>query len=96
MLPWCYGELALKPWDIERLCPVEIDYMLQGWQRRYDRLEDLFIVWDAYPQYQVASPKKHPPLERLFAHRKKRQSRKEKQNTLNEIMAEFGLQQEGG
>lgn len=70
--------------------------MLQGWQRRYDRLEDLFIVWDAYPQYQVANPKKHPPLKRFFSHRKRRRTEKEKQETLNEIMAEFGLQQEGG
>lgn len=96
MLPWCYGELALKPWEIERLCPVEIDYMLQGWQRRYDRLEDLFIAWDAYPQLQIANPKKRLKLESLMAHRKKRQTKKEKQDTLNEIMAEFGLQQKGG
>ena len=78
------------------MCPVEIDYMLQGWQRRYDRLEDLFIVWDAYPQYQVANPKKHPPLKHFFSHRKRRRTEIEKQETLNEIMAEFGLQQEGG
>lgn len=78
------------------MCPVEIDYMLKGWQRRYDRLEDLFIVWDAYPQYQIANPKKRLKLEQLLTHRKKRQTKKEKQNTLNEIMAEFGLQQEGG
>lgn len=70
--------------------------MLKGWQRRYDRLEDLFIVWDAYPQYQIANPKKRLKLEQLLTHRKKRQTKREKQNTLNEIMAEFGLQQEGG
>lgn len=70
--------------------------MLKGWQRRYDRLEDLFIAWDAYPQYQIANPKKRLKLEQLLAHRKKRQTKKEKQNTLNEIMDEFGLQQEGG
>lgn len=70
--------------------------MLKGWQRRYDRLEDLFIAWDAYPQYQIANPKKRLKLEQLLTHRKKRQTKREKQNTLNEIMAEFGLQQEGG
>ncbi len=70
--------------------------MLKGWQRRYDRLEDLFIAWDAYPQYQIANPKKRLKLEQLLTHRKKRQTKKEKQNTLNEIMAEFGLHQEGG
>ncbi len=70
--------------------------MLKGWRRRYDRLEDLFIAWDAYPQYQIANPKKRLKLEQLLAHRKKRQTKREKQNTLNEIMAEFGLQQEGG
>lgn len=70
--------------------------MLKGWQRRYDRLEDLFIVWDAYPQYQIANPKKRLKLEQLLTHRKKRQTKKEKQNTLNEIMAEFGLEQKGG
>lgn len=70
--------------------------MLKGWQRRYDRLEDLFIAWDAYPQYQIANPKKRLKLEQLLTHRKKRQTKREKQNTLNEIMAEFGLQQEWG
>ena len=56
----------------------------------------LFIVWDAYPQYQIANPKKRLKLEQLLTHRKKRQTKKEKQNTLNEIMAEFGLEQKGG
>ena len=62
--------------------------MIEGWQRRYDRLEDLFITWSAYPHYQVANPKKCPPLQRFFAHRKKHGDKKAE---YEDIMKEFNL-----
>lgn len=88
LLPFCYGELNLKPWEIEKLTIADIVDMMEGWQRRYERLEDLFIIWSAYPAYQVASPKKCVPLKKFFAHRKKQGNKKAE---YEDIMKEFDL-----
>ena len=80
--------MQLKPWEIEKLTISEIICMIEGWQRRYDRLEDLFITWSAYPHYQVANPRKCPPLQRFFAHRKKQGDKKAE---YEDIMKEFNL-----
>lgn len=70
---------------------AEIYEMMEGWQRRYERMEDLFITWAAYPQYQVANPKKCPPLKKFFAHRKKESNAEENEQIRQEIIKEFDL-----
>lgn len=70
---------------------AEIYEMMEGWQRRYERMEDLFITWAAYPQYQVANPKKCPPLKKFFAHRKKESNTEENEQIRQEIIKEFDL-----
>ena len=69
MLPYCYGELNLKPWEIGKLCPAEVMDMIEGWKRRYNHLEDLFINWVAYTEYQINCGEKCPPIERFYEHR---------------------------
>lgn len=87
-MPFCYGELNLKPCEVEKLTITDILDMMQGWQRRYERLEDLFITWSAYPHYQVANPKRCPPLKKFFVHRKKEENKKA---VYEEIKQEFNL-----
>ncbi len=48
----------------------EIDSMVNGYIRRYQRLEDLFIVHCALPAYRGAYGKKAPTYEQLTAHRR--------------------------
>lgn len=43
--------------------------MLDGWQRRYDHLEDIVISWIT-PNVCIASGKEASGTEKLFAHRK--------------------------
>lgn len=47
----------------------EIDAMVSGYVRRYQRLEDLFIVHCALPTYRGAFGKSAPTYEQLTAHR---------------------------
>jgi len=95
LLPWCYGELNLKPWEVERLCLADIFLMLDGWQRRYDHLEDIVISWITYPNVCIASgKKKRPELKSFFAHRKKRNSSKEQSEIAQDLFEEFGYELE--
>lgn len=92
-MPWCYGELNLKPWEVERLCLADIFLMLDGWQRRYDHLEDIVISWITYPNVCMASgKKKRPELKSFFAHRKKRNSSKEQSEIVQDLFEEFGYE----
>lgn len=92
-MPWCYGELNLKPWEVERLCLADIFLMLDGWQRRYDHLEDIVISWITYPNVCIASAKKkRPELKSFFAHRKKRNSSKEQSEIAQDLFEEFGYE----
>lgn len=91
VLPLCYGELSLKPWEIERLCPGEVMAMLDGWQRRYDRLEDLFINWITYPTLCVHDLKRRPELKDLYRHRKRRDEEKQKDEIVESIYQDFGI-----
>lgn len=65
--------------------------MLDGWQRRYDKLEDLFIGWITYPVLRIAMGKKAPPLKSLYEHRKKRGVKENKQEIEKSLLEEFGL-----
>lgn len=47
----------------------EIDSLVSGYVRRYQRLEDLFIIHCALPAYRGAYGKKAPTYEQLTAHR---------------------------
>lgn len=93
LLPLCYGELNLKPWEIERLCVADIEAMLDGWQRRYDKLEDLFIGWIAYPMTVCVSGKnKAPKLESFYKHRLKRLKKSEDHEAVEaSLKEEFGI-----
>lgn len=86
----CYGELNLKPWEIERLTLGDIFDMLDGWQRRYDRLEDLFINWITYPNVSIAAGKrKKPKLETFYAHRRKRDAKALQSELEQDLKEEF-------
>lgn len=50
---------------------MEIDAMFEGYVRRQERLEDLFIINCALPTYRGAYGKKAPSYKRLTAHRAK-------------------------
>lgn len=64
------GELKLTPEQFGSYTISEIEAMLAGWQRRYERLEDLFIINVALPVYRGAYGKKAPSYRKLTAHRR--------------------------
>ena len=51
---------------------MEIDALFEGYARRQERLEDLFIINCALPTYRGAYGKKAPTYKKLTAHRAKR------------------------
>lgn len=55
-------------------CTVrELDALTDGYQRRYERLEDLFILYVALPVYRAAYGRKAPSYRKLTAHRRRSQ-----------------------
>lgn len=64
------GELKLTPEQFGNYTIMEIEAMLDGWQRRYDKLEDLFIIFNALPVYRGAYGKKAPSYRKLTSHRR--------------------------
>ena len=63
------GELNLKPEDFGQYTIMELEAMLDGYQRRRERLEDLFILYCALPTYR-AHWKKAPTFQKLTEHRR--------------------------
>ena len=51
---------------------MEIDALFDGYVKRHERLEDLFLINCALPAYRGAYGKKAPSYKRLIAHRVKR------------------------
>lgn len=73
--------------------PCRYFLMLDGWQRRYDHLEDIVISWITYPNVCIASgKKKRPELKSFFAHRKKGNSSKEQSEIAQDLFEEFGYE----
>lgn len=66
------GELHLTPEQFGNYTVMEIDAMFDGYVRRYEHLEDLFILNCAMPAQK--GPLKRPPsYKKLTSHRKKRE-----------------------
>ena len=70
--PIALGELGLTPEQFGGYTIMEIDAMYEGYVRRQERLEDLFIINCALPTYRGYMGKKAPSYKRLTAHRTKR------------------------
>ena len=70
--PIALGELGLTPEQFGGYTVGEIDAMVDGYIRRQERLEDLFIVNCALPIYRCYLGKKAPSYQKLTAHRTKR------------------------
>lgn len=65
------GELNLTPEQFGAYTVKEVDALYNGYVRRQERLEDLFIVNCALPTYRGAYGRKAPSYKRLTAHRTK-------------------------
>lgn len=61
----------MKPEEFANATIEEIDALVDGYVRRYQRLEDLFIVHCALPAYRSAYGNKAPTYEELTANRHK-------------------------
>ena len=70
--PIALGELGLTPEQFGRYTIMEIDAMVDGYIRRQERLEDLFIVNCALPTYRCYLGKKAPSYKKLTEHRSRR------------------------
>lgn len=64
------GELHLTPNDFGNLTIGEIECLIDGYKRRYERLEDLLIINCALPIYRGHFGKKAPSYRKLTAHRR--------------------------
>jgi len=69
--PIALGELDLTPEQFANYTVMELDAMFDGYVRRQERLEDLFIINCALPTYRGAYGKKAPSYKKLTAHRAK-------------------------
>lgn len=69
--PIALGELCLTPEQFGNYTILELDAMFDGYVRRQERLEDLFIVNCALPTYRGAYGRKAPSYKKLTAHRTK-------------------------
>ena len=69
MEPIALGELDLTPEQFANYTVMELDAMFDGYVRRQERLEDLFIINCALPAYRVGWGKKAPSYKKLTAHR---------------------------
>ena len=70
--PIALGELGLTPEQFGSHTVMEIDAMVDGYIRRQERMEDLFIVNCALPTYRGYMGKKAPSYKKFTAHRTKR------------------------
>ena len=70
--PLALGELNLKPEQFAGYTVSEVDAMFDGYIRRQERLEDLFILYSALPTYRGAYGRKAPSYRTLTKHRVKR------------------------
>ena len=50
---------------------MELDALFDGYVRRYERMEDLFIINCALPEYRCHYGKKAPSYKKLTSHRAK-------------------------
>ena len=65
------GELALTPEQFGNYTIMEIDALFDGYLKRRESLEDLFIIYCAMPT--MRGPVKKPPsYKKLTSHRRKR------------------------
>lgn len=71
MEPVALGELDLTPEQFANYTVMEIDAMFDGYVRRQERLEDLFIINCALPEYRCHYGRKAPSYKKLTAHRVK-------------------------
>lgn len=69
MEPFALGELQLTPEQFAGCTMRELDALTNGYQRRHERLEDLFIINVALPIYRAAYGRKAPTYKKLTAHR---------------------------
>ena len=69
--PIALGELGLTPERFGGYTIMEIDALVDGYVRRQERLEDLFIINCALPTYRGYMGKKAPNYKKLTAHRVK-------------------------
>lgn len=68
--PIALGELGLTPEQFGNSTVAEIDAMFDGYIRRREAVEDLFIIYCAMPT--MRGPVKKPPsYKKLTAHRQK-------------------------
>ena len=70
--PLALGELHLTPEQFGRYTVLELDAMFDGYLRRREHLEDLFIINCALPTYLGAYGRKAPSYRKLTRHRQKR------------------------
>jgi hypothetical protein len=69
--PLALGELNLTPEQFAGYTVLELDAMFDGYIRRQERLEDLFILYSALPTYRGAYGRKAPSYRKLTQHRRK-------------------------
>lgn len=69
--PIALGELGLTPEQFGGYTIMEIDALMDGYIRRQERLEDLFIINCALPTYRCHYGRKAPSYKKLTAHRVK-------------------------
>jgi hypothetical protein len=69
--PIALGELGLTPEQFGAYTIGEIDAMFDGYVRRSEHLEDLFIVYCAMPTMR-GQVKRPPSYKKLTSHRRKR------------------------
>jgi hypothetical protein len=70
--PLALGELAMTPDEFAGSTVGEINAMLDGYLRRRETLEDLFIVNCALPTYRAFFGRKAPTYKDLTAHRRRK------------------------
>lgn len=67
--PIALGELHLRPEQFAGYTMAELEALINGYIRRYQHLEDLFIINCALPAYRAAYGNKAPSYKQLTAHR---------------------------
>lgn len=69
--PIALGELNLSVDEFGEYTVKELNALTDGYIRRTERLEDLFIIYSALPVYQSFAGNKAPTYKKLTAHRKR-------------------------
>ena len=65
------GELNLSIDEFANATVGELTALVDGYKRRQEAMEDLFIIYGALPVYQMQLGKKAPTYKKLTAHRRR-------------------------